>query len=353
MSSTRSFLDESDPIQYFLEDMDSHGRSERTLEAYDRVLYRFEEYLMDTDRGPNGDVGSVHEATYRDCMAWIHEIRRSSSESTVATYASYLNRFYSYMVEVGAFDSNPMTLVMEEMNESISTDPTRRDISVPEMREFLRSVKPPSEKAVILTMLKTGIRVGELCNLDIQDIYLPGVEDVPEYNEVRPEIQGRPNSIYVSSEISKGEVVNGEERHAANKRQRSTIIPVDDELSRTLLKYLAIRPDALTDANGVFLNTTGKWGQRLTPDMVRHIVKKHARQYGWYRSGGGVSENVTPHYFRHFFTTHLRDRTGDRGIVKYLRGDVADDIIDTYTHNWGDRVREIYEENIYQLLENQ
>ncbi|MFW5924275.1 MAG: integrase, partial [archaeon] len=52
----------------------------------------------------------------------------------------------------------------------------------------------------------------------------------------------------------------------------------------------------------------------------------------------------------HFFTTHLRDRTGDRGIVKYLRGDVASDVIDTYTHNWGDRVRDVYEENVYSLL---
>ncbi|MUV61758.1 integrase, partial [Halobacterium sp. CBA1126] len=33
----------------------------------------------------------------------------------------------------------------------------------------------------------------------------------------------------------------------------------------------------------------------------------------------------------------------------YLRGDVADDIIDTYTHNWGDRVREVYLANVYSL----
>ncbi|MFY4815602.1 integrase, partial [Haloarcula sp. AONF1] len=65
---------------------------------------------------------------------------------------------------------------------------------------------------------------------------------------------------------------------------------------------------------------------------------------------GGADENVTPHYFRHFFTTHLRDRTGDRGVVKYLRGDVADDVIDTYTHNWGDQVREVYEANVYRLF---
>jgi hypothetical protein len=36
--------------------------------------------------------------------------------------------------------------------------------------------------------------------------------------------------------------------------------------------------------------------------------------------------------------------------VKYLRGDVAGYIIDTYTHNWGDRVRETYEAHIYSLL---
>jgi integrase len=83
--------------------------------------------------------------------------------------------------------------------------------------------------------------------------------------------------------------------------------------------------------------------------MVRAFVTEHAREAGWYRSGGGAEENVTPHYFRHFFTTHLRDRTGDRGVVKYLRGDVAQDVIDTYTHNWGDRVREVYEANVYSL----
>jgi integrase len=79
------------------------------------------------------------------------------------------------------------------------------------------------------------------------------------------------------------------------------------------------------------------------------VVVNHAENAGWHRTGGGSDENVTPHYFRHFFTTHMRDRTGDRGIVKYLRGDVAGDIIDTYTHNWGNRVRETYEQHVYSL----
>jgi integrase len=122
-------------------------------------------------------------------------------------------------------------------------------------------------------------------------------------------------------------------------------------LKQVLVRWLAIRPDAVSSAEPLFLGTAEGWGERLDPEAVRHVVETHAREWGWYRTGGGASENVTPHYFRHFFTTHLRDRTGDRGIVKYLRGDVADDIIDTYTHNWGDKVRETYEANIYSLLE--
>jgi integrase len=84
--------------------------------------------------------------------------------------------------------------------------------------------------------------------------------------------------------------------------------------------------------------------------MVRKTVVSHAERAGWYREGGGSEENVTPHYFRHFFTTHLRDRTGERGVVKYLRGDVASDVIDTYTHDWGTRVRDTYSEKIYEIL---
>ena len=90
-------------------------------------------------------------------------------------------------------------------------------------------------------------------------------------------------------------------------------------------------------------------GANACPADVRSVVEKHARERGWYRTGGGTTENVTPHYFRHFFTTHLRDRTGDRGIVQYLCDDVASAVIDTYTHDWGDRVRETDLEHIYSL----
>jgi site-specific recombinase XerD len=339
-----------DPVGYFLQDVAYHGKSDRTIEAYARVLRRFESFLQDPDQNHSGTSAALSAATHRDCMAWVHEIRGDVAESTVATYASYLHRFYAYMTQVGAFESNPMALVVEEMNETIDKDPTRREISIEEMRAFVGGISHPLERAVVVTLLKTGMRVGELCNLDLRDLRLSGAAAEAYDLGTRPQLDGRGESLYVAADVDRGEVVNREERSAANKRKRTTVVPVDDELSAVLTRWLAIRPDAVSAADPLFVSTSREWGRRLTPQMVRNAVETHAREAGWYRTGGGAEENVTPHYFRHFFTTHLRDRTGDRGIVKYLRGDVADDIIDTYTHNWGDRVREVYEANVYSLL---
>ncbi len=331
---------EQDHLAYFLEDITYQGKSELTQEAYGRVLSDFRSYLHSRDL-------SLGEANHRDCMAYVHQLRGSVAESTVATYASYLNRFYDYMTQVGAFEENPMGLVLEEIDESVTKDPARRDISVPQMRSFVRDTDHPLDRAVVVTFLKTGVRAGELCNLDRRDLALPGS---PDESTPRVQLDARPKSLYVDNEPARGESYNGEERTASNKRKRATTVPVDEELAWVLTRWLAIRPDPVSEADPLFVSTADEWGNRLTPDMAHHIIESRARAAGWYREGGGPEENVTPHYFRHFFTTRLRDRTGDRGVVKYLRGDVAQDVIDTYTHDWGNRVREVYTDHIYSLL---
>ena len=344
MSSTSDTPEaREDPVGYFLDDITYHGKTDRTREYYERVLREFESFL-DSGARPVG----LADATHRDCMAYVHGLRDDQSESTVATYASYLHRFYAYMNQVGTFDENPMALVMEEMDETIDTDPQRREIPIPAMRTFVESITQPLDRAAVVTLLKTGMRAGELCNLDLRDLHLRDCP-VTDGDGVRPQLAERPDSLFVSADPALGEVTNGQERTASNKRKRDTTIPIDDELADALTSWLAIRPDPRSAAVPLFTSTSGDWGKRITPDMVHHLVERHARDHGWYEDGGEAAQNVTPHYFRHFFTTHLRDRTGDRGIVKYLRGDVAQDVIDTYTHEWGDRVRTVYENNIYSV----
>ena len=336
-----------DPVAYYLEDMEMHGRSERTRVAYERVLRGFESFLA--DGGSMGSATDPAAASHRDCMAWVHSLRGELSPSTIATYATTVNRFYGYMNQVGAFDANPMTLVMEEMDESIEKDPARREVDVATMGQFVREIEHPLHRAIVVTLLKTGMRVGELCNLDCRDLRLSNLGLDGDELDGRPQLDGRGDALYVDAAPTRGQEHNGEERVESNKRKRATVIPVDAELRQSLRRWLAIRPDSRSPAEPLFVSTADEWGERLTARSVRHHVRRYAEEWGWHREGAGAGENVTPHYFRHFFTTHLRDRTGDRGVVKYLRGDVASDIIDTYTHNWGNQVRETYLQHIYQL----
>jgi len=139
MSSTRAPDEVDDPIGYFIEDLTYHGKTERTRDSYERVLRRFESFL-DHDMTPAS-------ATHRDCMAFVHSLRGDAADSTVATYAAYLHRFYGYMTEVGVFEGNPMTLVMEEMDETVDKDPARRDVSIPAMREFVAGIRHPLHRA--------------------------------------------------------------------------------------------------------------------------------------------------------------------------------------------------------------
>ena len=337
----------AEPLEVFLDELDQFGRSERTLDAYDRVLTQFTDYL-ESERGIT--TSHFENATREDCLAWLNSLRGEYSESTIASYTTYVNRFYRYMLEVGTLHENPMSLVIEESSERIQTDPTRRDISVESLQQFIRDIHHPQHRALFVLLSKTGIRAGEAVNIDIRDIQLSTIAIEDHYGVLpRGQLVGRGPSLYVSSEPERGKAYNGEVRSASNKRQRDTIIPIDRELETAVIQWLAIRPSTTGPAEPLFVSTKHDWGERLTIDQLRHTVREYAKSNGWYAEGAESGENVTPHYFRHFFTTHLRNRIGDRGVVKYLRGDVADDIIDTYTHNWGDLVRSTYERHIYSI----
>lgn len=335
------------PIDQFLDELQQYGRSERTREAYRRVLTDFRTFLTTKK---NRDTNPFRTATREDCLDWVDTLRAQYADSTLASYVSYVDRFYGYMIEIGEFEANPMSIVIDGLDEQIESDPTRRDISIDEFRSGIQQLLHPLNRAAILTLLKTGMRVGELVNLDLRDLTLASI-DIDDTFDILPrgQLVGRGPSLFVSNTPQRGESYNNETRSASNKRERDTIIPIDDELEYALIRWLAIRPDAQSQAEPLFLSTKHQWGHRLTTDQVRQLVRTFAKNNGWYQEGAEAGENVTPHYFRHYFTTHLRDRTGDRGIVKYLRGDVAEDVIDTYTHNWGDRVRSTYQSHIYQL----
>lgn len=350
--SVRDPPDPDDPVEYFKEEMRIRGMAPESVRNYKHALAHLQDFIEERGMEPG-------ELTERDCKELAAYLKNETglSKTTARDYSRYISKFYEFYSNRGTYETNPMELALESTQFGNSTSNVRREISIEEMAEFLQSIEHPLDFVITLTLAKTGIRVSELCNLDLRDLHIDHRGIKREYPRHRTVLNDRPDTLYIApaDEMREGEVVNGEERKTSNKRKRETIIPIDEELKRVLIHWLAIRHRSQSPAVPVFTVPVGRGnaelGGRLTSEAARHRVVRHARDHGWWEEGAGVESNVTPHYFRHFFTTYMRDRSGDDAFVKYIRGDIGGDIIEQYTHNWGDKVEETYREDIYKLLD--
>ena len=320
---------DTDYIAEFVADMRAYGKSDTTVYEYERVLRDFDEY---TD-------GGHADATRRDCMRYIAHLRETDlSESSIATYASYVHRFYAYLVKADDYphDSNPMALVTDEMDEAVDKNPRRRELTVDDVVEFIRTVNHPRDRCMLVLLFKTGMRAGELANLGMRHVSLSADENERFGTGGDPLLNER--SVYIDSGID------------GNKRVRDTLIPLDDETERELIRWLRVRPGDGSGDDPLFVSLSPASSGRLSSEAVAEVMRKYTRDHGWWSPQNDMKQNVTPHYCRHFFTTYMRDASGDDALVRYLRGDTGGDILETYTHNWGDRVREKYEKYVYRLL---
>lgn len=278
------------------------------------------------------------------------------SKSTRKVRITVINDFYNYMTRDDRYpDDSPFTEVVTEVDTATGDNPERREISLAEMRAFIATIGHIRDLNMIVLLAVTGIRAGELCNLDLRDVHLDYPAVRTETGDPRGAIAGNPDTLFIpgkeNHDVIEGREYNGEIRDDSNKRRKSTKIPLTPELKYLLTLWLAARPET-PFTNALFVKLDQGSGHRLTSGALRNRVYRYAEPYGWYQEGGGAEYNVTPHYFRHFFTTHFSDRCGDPYITRVIRGDSGDDILDRYRHNWNGKVKTTYMNNIYTLLDD-
>jgi len=278
---------------------------------------------------------------------------------TAENYLSRLSNMVSWYTSRGLLDYNPFSMVLETSPFDYRTETIKREIELDELRAALLDTLQPVTLTLIVLLLKTGLRISEAVNLDHRDINLdhPISERMPA---PRPEVADKPNALYVDSSISDGEVHNGELRQNGNKPNSYRVLPVDGELKQVLAWYIAMAPPSQSDADPLLRQSkSSPIGNRFTSHSLRrYYFTPWAERQGW--SDPDRDDSVTPHWCRHWFTTMLRRRIKQDEIkigtvedyVKGLRGDTGDDVIETYTHNWGENqwMRDAYIDNIPSLF---
>jgi integrase/recombinase XerC len=341
-------------------------KAEGTVKQFKSAKLHFENFLNENEYA----IGDIGRNESNEFFNYLKD--QSIYEDTAAGYAKEILRFFRYLQDIGALEWNPISV---EYHPNLFEDHDKtRKINIPlnQLRSGIKGFQSPIDYTQMFVALKSGARSGELYNMDLRDVNIdhPISRHTPS---PRSEIADKPDTIFIDSEIKKGDVYNGEKRDASNKRERKTVIPIDNETKGVLAWYIGQLPPSRSPAEPLFRNLgctnrsdggSGTIGARRSPEIFRKHVTDWAKNHGWKNPDTDRVEGVTPHWCRHWFTTQLRSRIRPEEIknddisetvkmyVKGLRGDKGDDVIDMYTHDWNEKtwLRDAYVDNIPDLL---
>jgi integrase/recombinase XerD len=293
-------------VQDFLQKKQSLGRSTTTLENYSQTFHRFfHDYFPQLS--PE-EVEVEHVEEFLRLLENDYEPRSGNTGLTAKSKKTYLNRLsslYSWALKRPAYpeiNSNPAAVVAEEIRVKSKSRPDCATWS--NAKRIVQELDDPRNKAVAAVMAKTGARVSETCNIQTQDLLL------------------EQNSIRLRNRKGGGE----------------TIVPIDPELKQFIEKYRLLRQYPNKDP--LFVSNEGN---QLSPARVRTVIKEAAIQADvMEKDARSFREKFTPHTFRTVFTTLMRDNGMSDHVLKYIRDDSAEDMLDVYTRISQDKVQQEY-----------
>ncbi|MCS7163749.1 MAG: tyrosine recombinase XerC [Thermodesulfovibrio sp.] len=261
------------------------GDSPHTFRAYRKDLEEFFEFAK-------VEPEKVDPIVIRGFIS--EQILKGKSKTTVARKLSTLRSFFSYLYSEGLIKNNPARVVSSlkikrNIPRFLTVDDAFRLVEAPSEESFTVQ----RDRAILELFYSSGIRVSELCGLNIEDL-----------------------------DLKQGLI------KVKGKGKKERIVPLGKKAKEALKKYLAIRhlvrikKKISLDDTPLFINNRGK---RISDRQVRRIVEKYAKIIG-------VVEKVTPHTIRHTFATHLLMEGADLRVIQELLGHTSLSTTQIYTH---------------------
>jgi len=254
-------------LEEFLDALALEGRSVNSVRAYRRDL----EALLAALPGP---LEGVRPADLRECFR--HQQQAGRSPSSINRAIAATRSFCRFLFEEGRLETNPAQAL-----HSIRLGPplAPKHLSVAEVERLLSlpSGDTPTgrrDRAILMLLYNTGLRVGELCSLNREDMHLPA------------------EGWGVLQVVGKG--------------RRLRRLPINRPAADALLAYLTDREDA---EPALFLNRSG----------CRFSVRGIALLVNRYLRAASITDRSGPHVLRHTFATHaLRARPNLRAVQELL-----------------------------------
>lgn len=335
---------DADPFELFVTDsLLTDDLKQRTIHQYRVAFDQWRTYMNEIGRHP----ACSNDAHVRGFARWLQDERDNGAIETIRQKLHKLDRAYRFWQHEPSLPHdqqyNPFALGREKIDWESFDDTIQKSpppISVEELGTILGDIRDLRDQTQIVTQLKLGLRVGELTNIQLQDVNL----QEPEIREQYPELGTHecvfdyPNAIYIPSKHERD----------GNKSSVSRILPLDDELQRVLRRYLRVRPTWVD--SWLFLSKgDGPADMKAVNKAWKATFHPEYAETPEYRA-------VTSHFGRHYFTTFWRkDQQMSRELVQYMRGDRVGDPAEDgsrmhhYLHAYYEDIKDLYRQNIYTL----
>lgn len=282
-------------IQNFLEYIRiERNYSDNTEKNYLLDLEKYNEYITTNHL-------NYRQITYEDIVRYISYMREDKLMSTsINRHLSSIRSFYNYLLKEEIISTNPFKLIKGP----------KKALKLPNFMkysEFEAMINVCDEtplgirnRALLELLLATGARIGELINLNIDDIDLIN-------HEVKVLGKGNKERVCYFGETCREYL----EKYLDDAR------PVLLKNTSTLRLFINHHGGHLTD--------------RGVRDILDNIIKKSS-----------IKTKVTPHTFRHTFATMLLNEGCDLKSVQELLGHANLSTTSIYTHVTNDRIKDIY-----------
>jgi len=289
----------------FLEHLEiEKGRSLKTLENYDRYLRRFLEYTK--IKRPE----EITEDRIREFRLWLNRQKTplgvEIKKKTQNYYLIAIRCFLKYLVKRRIKSLNP------EVIELAKTPERELDlISYKELQRIFKAAEGSDlrnlrDNAMLKLLFSTGLRVSEMCSLNIDSI---------DFNKDEFSVRGKGDKVRV--------VFVSEDAKQALKNYLNKRIDINNAL---FIRILAGK-----NKN----NSQNKKDSRLTSRSVQRIIK-------YYAIKAGITKKLTPHGLRHLFATDLLQNGADIRSVQSMLGHKNITTTQIYTHISDKYLKEVH-----------
>ncbi|WP_111510661.1 tyrosine recombinase XerC [Mycobacterium kyogaense] len=295
-------------MEAILEEFDTYlalerGRSEHTRRAYLGDLRSLFDFLSrrHSDAGLRG-------LTLPVLRSWLAaQASAGAARTTLARRASAVKTFTAWAARRGLLDEDPSVRLQAPKARRTLPSVLRQDQAVDAMDAASSGAEQGDpvalrDRLIVEMLYATGMRVSELCGLDIDDI---------------------DTSRRVLRVLGKG------------NKQRT--VPYGRPAHTALMSWLTDgRPALATSASGPAL-LLGARGGRLDPRQARTVVHQTVAAV----SG---APDIGPHGLRHSAATHLLEGGADLRVVQELLGHSTLATTQLYTHVTVARLRAVHDQ---------